>query len=310
MTAIRRPAGRPAVEPVHVRFGRHHATVRSRAPEVAERLRGLVGPMLVDRPDGACAALLDVAARDGAWVVSQPGAAHAPDTGRFADACLAARALLHASVRAFMRARPDLVWLHAAAMARGGRACVFPAASGQGKSTLVGELLALGWDYLSDEIAPIDPARCAVLPFPVAPHRRVGGARPLADADVQRLPKVRVPLEPDAVRGCALPVVGVRFLAYCPTAEATQLVECPPGAAVVQMMRHSFGDEAVRPAELARLCDMMSRVGALQVRYASARDAAGRLDLSAARPPSQPAGEPSAVPGEQPHRPHQPVQAA
>lgn len=310
MTAIRRPAGRPAVEPVHVRFGRHHATVRSRAPEVAERLRGLVEPMLADRPDGACAGLLDVAVQDGGWVVSQPGAPAAPDAARFADASHAARALLHAVVRAFMRARPDLIWLHAAAMARDGRACVFPAASGQGKSTLVGELLARGWGYLSDEIAPIDPARCAVLPFPVAPHRRVASGRPLADADVQQLPKVRVHLEPGAVHGRALPVAGVRFLAYCPTADATRLVECPPGAAVVQMMRHSFGDEATRPGELVRLCAMMSRVDALQVRYASARDAAGRLEASAARPSAQPAGEPPAMPGEQPHRPHQPVQAA
>ena len=239
--------------------------------------------MLSEEPVGQCAGWLDVTEQGGGWRVSQPDAAGAVWFGKPA---LAARALLHATMRLFMQARPDLVWLHAAVVARGGRAYVFPAASGQGKSTLVAELLDRGWHYLSDEVAPIDPASRAVLPFAIAPHRRVGGGRVLAEPDVQRLPKVRVRLAPGVVGQGALAVAGVGFLTYCPdpAAAAARLVDCPPGAAVLQMLRHSFGDACARPAELDRLCAVMSRVPALHLRYASARKAADLLERSVVRP--------------------------
>lgn len=64
--------------------------------------------------------------------------------------------------------RADLFFLHAAVVALGDRAVVLSAPSGTGKSTLALALLEDGFDYLSDELAPIDVQRLAVHPFPHA----------------------------------------------------------------------------------------------------------------------------------------------
>lgn len=64
--------------------------------------------------------------------------------------------------------RPDLFFLHAAVVALDDRAVVFSAPSGTGKSTLALALLEDGFDYLSDELAPIDVQRLSVHPFPHA----------------------------------------------------------------------------------------------------------------------------------------------
>lgn len=64
--------------------------------------------------------------------------------------------------------RRDLLFVHAAVIARGGRAIVLPAASGTGKSTLTLAAVRSGFDYLSDELAPIDAEGLSVSPFPRA----------------------------------------------------------------------------------------------------------------------------------------------
>ena len=64
--------------------------------------------------------------------------------------------------------RNDLYFLHAAVAAVGNRAVVVSAPSGTGKSTLAFALLDDGFDYLSDELAPIDVQNRTVYPFPHA----------------------------------------------------------------------------------------------------------------------------------------------
>src|SRR5688500_17125559 len=69
--------------------------------------------------------------------------------------------------------------LHAGAVAWGGHAMLFPADSGSGKTTLVAGLLAAGFDYLSDDIVPMDPNSGRLLPFAKSLSLKPGGRRPL-----------------------------------------------------------------------------------------------------------------------------------
>lgn len=66
------------------------------------------------------------------------------------------------------RRRPDLLFLHSAALERRGGAYLFAGASGVGKSTTAWALLHHGFGYLSDELAPIDLAAMRVEPYPHA----------------------------------------------------------------------------------------------------------------------------------------------
>lgn len=54
---------------------------------------------------------------------------------------------------------------HAGAVAAGARGVLLPAASQSGKTTLVAGLLAAGFDYLSDDVAVLDPMTLRLLPF-------------------------------------------------------------------------------------------------------------------------------------------------
>ena len=69
---------------------------------------------------------------------------------------------------ALQRRRPDLLFLHAAALEFGGKAYLLAGDSGSGKSATAWGLLHHGFRYLSDELSAIDLAAMRVLPYPHA----------------------------------------------------------------------------------------------------------------------------------------------
>ena len=73
-----------------------------------------------------------------------------------------------AIIVAIQECRPDLLFLHAAALERDRAAWLLVGASGAGKSTTAWGLLHHGFSYLSDELAPIDLGTLDVLPYPHA----------------------------------------------------------------------------------------------------------------------------------------------
>ena len=68
-------------------------------------------------------------------------------------------------ILALQHRRPDLYFVHAAAVAVAGGVGVLAAPPGTGKSTLTVALLEKGFTYLSDELAPIDIRRRLVHPY-------------------------------------------------------------------------------------------------------------------------------------------------
>jgi hypothetical protein len=64
--------------------------------------------------------------------------------------------------------RPDLLFLHSAAVEWQGKAYLFAAETGSGKSMTTWGLLHHGFRYLSDELSPVELDSLTVLPFPRA----------------------------------------------------------------------------------------------------------------------------------------------
>ena len=64
--------------------------------------------------------------------------------------------------------RPDLFFIHGAALSVAERCVIISGASGSGKSSLVWFMSQNGFDYLSDELAPVDPSNLHVEPYPHA----------------------------------------------------------------------------------------------------------------------------------------------
>jgi len=64
--------------------------------------------------------------------------------------------------------RPDLFFIHGAALSMAERCVIISGASGSGKSSLAWFMSHNGFDYLSDELAPVDPTVLHVEPYPHA----------------------------------------------------------------------------------------------------------------------------------------------
>lgn len=114
--------------------------------------------------------------------------------------------------------RPDLYFVHAAVVAFRDRAIVLVAPSGFGKSTTTWALLHHGFEYLSDEIAPIDPRTFRVLPFPRALclKKEPPGGYPLPPqvALTGRTIPVPTSLFPNGPVGEPLPLSTIVFLRF------------------------------------------------------------------------------------------------
>jgi len=76
--------------------------------------------------------------------------------------------------------RRDYLQLHASSLEIDGQAIILPGDSGSGKSTLTAGLLSIGWSYLCDEFALIDPGTRRVHPYPRALSIKEGSF-PIAD---------------------------------------------------------------------------------------------------------------------------------
>ena len=77
--------------------------------------------------------------------------------------------LVYVLMRASLDVEPDLLHIHAAYVAFGGRGLLVAGLPGSGKSTLVARMLAYGFDYLTDERVGIDGhLRVHPLPKPIS----------------------------------------------------------------------------------------------------------------------------------------------
>ena len=96
---------------------------------------------------------------------------------------------------ALQHLRPDLLFVHGAAIAWQGRVAVLAAPPGTGKSTLVLTALRSGFQYLSDELAPIDLRDLTVFPYPRALYLKTAppGPHPLPATAIDHGGRYHVP---------------------------------------------------------------------------------------------------------------------
>jgi len=259
-----------------VGFGEHRVAVSPAAPEADRILRRLFRHMI-----GAGGR------RRTGWVglrEEEPGEDAAaryrvePTDVRF-DRCFplaeALGVLKRLAVERFVAARPDLVWLHAGAVARDGRAVVVVGPWGSGKSRFVTALQREGWSYHSDDVVPLEPGTGRVLPFPLAPQPRGDGGELLPRERLEELGRAMVEIPETAVASGPDALGALVFPRYDPDAP-DGVVRLTPVETVTELSRHWLGRD--RPDEqLARLGALAERVPAVRVRYRDAEAFVGAL---------------------------------
>lgn len=157
--------------------------------------------------------------------------------------------------------RPDLLFLHAAALTWKGRACLLAGESGAGKSTTTWALLQHGLAYLSDEMSPVEPQSLSVHAYPHAlcMKRRPPDGYPLPPSTMDlgatlHLPAHRLP-NADA-RDTAHPLAAIFFVSHrstCPVAQRLTAGEVAARLYVVALNalshRHAGLEAVARIAE-------------------------------------------------------------
>jgi hypothetical protein len=196
---------------------------------------------------------LEISCRDGAYTVR--GGREPEATEVSLDGLL--RQVRYRVTVLFLEARPDLLWFHASAAAVRDRAVMIAGPTGHGKSTLATRLTTLDWLFLADDVAPLDMAARAVLPFPQTPAIREDPGPDIADVGVPDLPKSDVTLLSHEIGRAAVPLGMLVFPTYSRGAAEGELRRCSRGEAAVALLRGALnfpahGEGAIRAA--ATLC--------------------------------------------------------
>jgi hypothetical protein len=221
---------------------------------------------------GALLASADAAAPDLQYVVDRgprPGAYALACRGRAPVAAGDAGSLLFHLEKdvtvALQERRPDLLFLHAAALERGGKAYVLAGESGHGKSTTTWGLLHHGFRYLSDELSPIDLRSLQVWPYPHALclKRSPPPDYPLPEADVIDLGATRhVPVHalPGALAPGPCAVAALLFVRFREGAGAPALRPLSTAEATARLYVNALNLLAHPARGLDAVADVAARI--------------------------------------------------
>ena len=140
--------------------------------------------------------------------------------------------------------RPDLFFLHAAAIILEGRACLLTAESGGGKSTTAWGMLHHGFEYLTDELSPVDIRSMRVFPYPhaIGLKRRPPDSYPLPPSVLDLGRTIHIPVNALPCRTVSepCPLAAVFVLKYRPDLAAPEVRAVGPAEAAARIYANAL----------------------------------------------------------------------
>jgi len=183
-------------------------------------------------------------------------------------------------ILALQHERPDLLFLHAAAVDVGGRVAVLVGPSGMGKSTLTLAAVEAGCGYLSDELAPVDLDTLTVHPYAHAlclkalPSGRSGlPAGTLAEHGRFHVPAAALRAPADSERRVLAALVFLRR----DDPDALALRSISAGAAAARLIANTLNALAHPFAGLDAVLQLGQRVPSFELQAGDTRTAVAEL---------------------------------
>jgi hypothetical protein len=156
---------------------------------------------------------------------------------------------------ALQSVRQDLYFIHGAALALADLGFLFVASSGSGKSTTTWAALHHGFDYLSDELAPIDLAEKRIMPYPHALCLKAVPPAPytLPAATLFTARTIHVPTEclPSVVRYDPIPLNAIFFVKYQPENSEPSISSLSPAEAAARLYTNGLNQLAHKDSGLS-----------------------------------------------------------
>ncbi|HUR00870.1 MAG TPA: hypothetical protein VM166_15580 [Gemmatimonadaceae bacterium] len=263
---------RSNVDEIHIGFGGAHVTCCADADEIVFLIRQAYWSMLGEGA-GQSVEEFEVRKVAGGYSLSGRGVLETTveSSGQAID-WLRPRILA-----AFMKGRPDLLWLHAGVVRFQGFATLIVGPSGSGKSTLSTKLCQLGWEFLSDEVAPLGVESHVVVPYPQSPFRRVNPGTALLPHEVDELRRELWQPPGDAVWSLPTEVNLVVFPEFSFGSE-TEAKKLGPGDAAMELLKNSIDFFRHREAAVSRLVDLAAVIPCHALQYGDGTDAAEKID--------------------------------
>lgn len=187
---------------------------------------------------------------------------------------------------ALEKLRADLFFIHGAALHRAGKTVGLIAPSGSGKSTTAWALLHHGFEYLSDELIPVDPATMSVSPYPHALCIKKDPPSPYGlPPETLRLGwTMHVPTDalPGPVHRGAPSLSHLFFVRYDPEASEPSISPVSTGQAAMNIYTNGLNQLAHKNSGLQAAAQIAQRVQAFNLitadLEASAKLVIGHLD--------------------------------
>ena len=183
----------------------------------------------------------------------------------------------------------DYLLLHAAVLEKDGKAIIFPAPPGSGKSTLCAYLALSGWRLLSDEMAVINLNTHHVEPFvrPIClknnsislvkewfPDTYIS---PIAkDTQKGNVAHVRPPTAAVENRHVSAPICGIVFPKFEQSLQTT-LTPMAQTFALHQLIENAFNFDLFEHQGFEILSDVITRVALFEAHYSDVHDLGERL---------------------------------
>jgi hypothetical protein len=255
---------------VCIEFQHSRVSVTSPSEEIVTALRRAFQHMLADEASSSLSEV-EVVQDHGTYQIVG-GSDAAQEDSSVGDIV---RRVRYEIIRRLVDLHPELLWFHAGAAASPHGAVLLSGAWGRGKSTLVTGLCGLGWKYLSDDIAPVDPERNVVFPFPQTPMMRENPAGRSDYESLRNLPKVEVELSEDSILRHPVGIRSVIFPSFG-TDGRNDLYNCAPSQAVVELLQSSLNFGKHREHAVKFLAKLVQNVPAYQLTF-SDRNAAAEI---------------------------------